>query len=90
MRVKFQSDLFVPQFSLIERGDFIGIVGAINIRNYEIFSSGANKIVFKRFEPRVNLNISVVSPSIRPLSRIEREFKNVVVDHLKRLGDRYM
>lgn len=86
MRVKFQSDLFVPQFHFIEAGDFVGIVDAISVQNYHLYSQGNQKIVFRHFEPRVDLKISVVYPSIRPLSRVESEFKNALVDALQKLS----
>ncbi len=87
MRVKFQSDLFVPQFHLIENGDLIGIVDAINIENYHIYRKKDRRIVFRPFEPQVDLKISVVYPSIRPLSRLEGEFKNTLIERLNRLNE---
>ncbi|TIU44289.1 MAG: LysR family transcriptional regulator [Mesorhizobium sp.] len=86
IRAKFQSDLFVPQFNFIEAGDCVGIVDAISVQNYHLYSQGNQKIVFRKFEPRVDLKVSVVYPSIRPLSRVESEFKKSLVHALQELS----
>lgn len=87
MKVKFQSDLFVPQFAMIEQRGLIGIIDPINIRNYEIYSRKSDAIVFRRFEPRVGLKLTVVSPSLRPLSALESEFRNVLVNELTNIAE---
>jgi hypothetical protein len=87
MNVKFQSDLFVPQFSMLEERDLIGIIDPINMRNYEIYSNDAGKLVFRKFEPEVCLRLSVISPSLRPLSGLENEFKTVLINELLKIRD---
>ncbi|ESX11680.1 hypothetical protein [Mesorhizobium sp. LSJC264A00] len=85
MNVRFQSDLFVPQFAMIEERGLIGIIDPINVRNYEIYSRQSDDIVFRRFEPRVKL--TVVSPSLRPLSALENEFRSVLVGELAKVSE---
>lgn len=87
MNVQFQSDLFVSQFTMIEERGLIGIIDPINVRNYQIYSRGSDNIVFRRFEPRIGLKLTVVSPSLRPLSVLENEFKSVLVKELTKIAD---
>ncbi|MER9625517.1 LysR family transcriptional regulator [Mesorhizobium sp. M0222] len=87
MNVRFQSDLFVPQFAMIEERGLIGIIDPINVRNYEIYSRQSDDIVFRRFEPRVSLKLTVVSPSLRPLSALENEFRSVLVGELAKVSE---
>ncbi|HEU4684615.1 MAG TPA: LysR family transcriptional regulator [Nitrospira sp.] len=87
MNVKFQSDIFLPKFTMIEERGLIGIVDPINVRNYQIYSRGFDSVVFRKFEPRVSFKITVVSPSLRPLSVLESEFRNALVEELTKISN---
>lgn len=87
MNVQFQSDIFVSQFSMIEERGLIGIIDPINVRNYQIYSRCSDDIIFRRFEPRVGLKLTVVSPSLRPLSVLETEFRSMLVRELTEIAE---
>lgn len=87
MNIQFQSDIFLPKFTMIEKRGLIAIVDPVNIRNYQIYSRGFDSIVFRKFEPRVNLKLTVVSPSLRPLSVIESEFRSALIEELQKISD---
>ena len=87
MNVKFQSDIFVPKFTMIEERGLIAIIDPINVRNYQIYSRGSDNIVFRRFEPRVGFKLTVVSPSLRPLSVLENEFRTVLIEELTKIAE---
>lgn len=87
MNVKFQSDIFVPKFTMIEERGLIAIVDPINVRTYQIYSRGSDNIVFRRFEPRIGFKLTVVSPSLRPLSVLESEFRNALVEELANISN---
>lgn len=87
MNVHFQSDIFAPKFTMIEERGLVAIVDPINVRNYQIYSRGSDNIVFRRFEPRIGFKLTVVSPSLSPLSVLENEFRSVLVKELTEMAE---
>lgn len=82
MNVRFYSDLFVPQFTLIKNTGMVGFVDAINIRNYEAFASEPTEIVHRKFRPEVFLDISLITPGFSPLSQVEAAFARLLANEL--------
>ena len=85
MNVRFYSDLFVPQFTLIRNTRVVGFVDAINIRNYEAFAPDPSDIVFRKFRPEVRLDISLITPAFSPLSGLEKTFARLLGNELRLL-----
>ena len=86
MNVQFQSDLFVPSFTMIENSNMIGIVDPINARNYQLYRGNRAGIVFRSFEPEIHLRISVVTPAHEPLSHLANHFRDVLIKEMEALN----
>lgn len=87
MNVRIQSDLFVPQFSLIRNLRIVGIVDPINVRNYQLLSQGGQDIVFRRFFPETYLPVSIITPAYGAQSKLEEGFVSVLAEELARLQE---
>jgi len=82
MNVRIQSDLFMPQFSLLPGTRIIGVVDPINIRNYELLSLAKDEIVFRPFVPETHLHVSVITPAFGAQSKVEEEFEKRLTTEL--------
>ncbi|MCC5991359.1 MAG: LysR family transcriptional regulator [Rhodobacteraceae bacterium] len=88
MNVRIQSDLFVPQFSLLPGTRIVGVVDPINIRNYDLLSPEKGEIVFRPFAPETHLHVSVITPAFGAQSKVEEEFEKLLAKELGKLEKR--
>ncbi len=87
MNVRIQSDLFVPQFSLLPGTGIVGVVDPINIRNYDLLSTAEGEIVFRPFVPETHLHVSVITPAFGAQSKVEEEFEKYLTAELGKLEE---
>jgi DNA-binding transcriptional LysR family regulator len=77
MNVRLQTRFFIPALKFVERGLGVSIVDPISASSYTTYAQ-AEKVVFRRFQPDINLRIGLMFPSETPSSMIAMEFADLL------------
>lgn len=75
MDVVFSARYFAPLFTFIERPGVYALIEAMSVECYLAQQqNGGSRLVFRRFEPRVELRTAILTPNHRPISRLAQQF----------------
>lgn len=73
MNVRLQTRFFIPALTFVERGLGVCVMDLISVDSYQGYAS-PGKVVFRRFNPEVELNIGIFYPDDTPRSMITQAF----------------
>lgn len=71
---RFELQTFLPSLHLVEGGLCYTICDGFTVHSYEQSMGSQSNVVFKPFEPRITLNMSLMTPAHRPKSIIAEMF----------------
>nr|WP_268807703.1 LysR family transcriptional regulator [Candidatus Halocynthiibacter alkanivorans] len=86
---RFESQYFLSSFTYVERGLACAIVDPFSAQSYKLYSGDANQIVFRPFEPAVEINITIMSPAHRPLSNVAQASVALLTAEAVKLRDKW-
>ena len=69
---RFELRTFLPALQLVSEGLCYSICDSITASGYQIRPGQADNVVFKPFEPNIHVDMSLMTPANRPLSRTRR------------------
>ncbi|MEM5527931.1 LysR family transcriptional regulator [Gammaproteobacteria bacterium AS21] len=84
MNVRLQTRFFIPALRFVERNLGVCVMDPLSIASYCSYSQ-AGKIVFRKFEPNINLKVSILYPADTPRSRITSAFAQLMRDRIESL-----
>lgn len=82
LNARFRSRYYIPLLRFIERGQCYGIMDAVARETYNVMRGSNAELVFVPFEPRIPLEISLMTPKHRPLSQLADLFRQTLEDRL--------
>lgn len=75
MEAAISAQYFVPLFSFVEQGGVYSLIDAMTVECYLAQRPhDSSKLVFRHFEPRVELRTAIITPNHRPISRLTQQF----------------
>lgn len=75
MEIAFSAQYFVPLFSFVERVGVYSLIDAMSVECYmQQHQHGETTLLFRRFEPRIQLRTAIITPNHRPISRLTKQF----------------
>lgn len=89
LRVRFESQYFIPMFAYVEHGLAYGIVDPLSAKSHELYKDGPGKIAFRPFAPKVRLVASIMTPAHRAPSNLVQAFTGVIRRELKDCGHQF-
>ena len=84
-KVRFETQYFVPLLTFVEQGLAYAIVDPLSAESYRLYRGSEQKLVFRRFEPTVHLDASIMIPAHRPLSTLAQAFATILKDEIRRI-----
>jgi len=82
-RLSFESQMFVPHFTLVEDGALYSIVDPISAASYKTYRGPRSGIAFRPFRPSIPFEFGVVTPTYRPRSRLTEAFLAAVTGEIE-------
>ncbi len=73
---RFDAQYFIPLLTFVEAGLAYAIVDPITAASYRSYRGDNATLAFLPFLPEIDLNVSVVTPAHRPLSKLATTFVN--------------
>jgi len=73
MNVRLQTRFFIPALKFVERGLGVSVMDPISISSYCGYAQ-PGKIVFRRFEPEIQIKFGILFPADSPRSMITQDF----------------
>ncbi len=86
MNVRLQTRFYIPALTFVERGLGVCVMDPISISSYQGYAS-PGKVVFRRFDPQIELKIGIFYPDDTPRSMITQEFAQKLRDQLIEIRD---
>ncbi len=77
--VRFETQYFLPMFTFVERGLAYALVDPLSAESYRLYRREEQRLVFRPFQPKVEIASSIMTPAHRPMSRLAAAF----VDELR-------
>ncbi len=75
MQTHFSAQYFIPLFSFVERRSVYSLIDCMSVECYlSQYQANSQKLVFRRFDPLVNLRTSIITPAHRPMSMLAQQF----------------
>jgi len=87
MTVCFETQIFVPHFTLVEEGAICSIVDPISAASYCQYRGDKSGIVFRPFDPAIPFEIGIITPTYRPRSRLTTAFLTAITNDLEHYAE---
>ncbi len=71
---RFETSIFIPALAYVELGLAYAIVDPVTAASYPLYSGSDAVVSFRRFEPALTFNYSILTPAHRPLSMLAEAF----------------
>ncbi|MCP5072915.1 MAG: LysR family transcriptional regulator [Rhodobacteraceae bacterium] len=72
--VRFDSQYFLPLLRFVEAGQVCAVVDVLSAVSYMQSSAHPSRIIFRPFHPKVAYGYSILTPQLRPLSKLASDF----------------
>ena len=82
---RFELRTFHPALQLVSEGLCYAICDRVTASSHASRMSGNDTVVFRPFEPRIYLDMSLMTPANRPLSMLTQEFRDFLRIEIKQL-----
>lgn len=83
---RFELRTFQPALQLVEDGLCFCICDQISMASYQLYRPDNPGVVFRPFEPRITLPMSLIMPANRPASLLAVEFSHLLREEVMRVA----
>lgn len=81
-KIRFETQYFIPLFTFIENGQACSVVDPVSARSYQRYRPDSDAIVFRPFAADIDMTVSLITPTQRPLSNLAQAFRAMLVTEL--------
>lgn len=82
---RFELRTFLPALQLVSEGLCYSICDSLSASSYQTVLPESGSVVFRPFDPEINLHMSLMTPANRPLSMLARHFKQFLRGEVEKL-----